>query len=165
MRPTHIILHCSATLDGHNVSWNAIRRYHASWKCEGMAITAEAAKEIGRQGIPVEKPWSDIGYHFGIEQIGEGYEILMGRMPNEQGAHCHAGGMNRCSLGICFVGAFDRTPPPKSQWQLGLKLVRALMDIYEIPPAFVYGHREIAPWKTCPGLMFSLDRFRRDLQK
>lgn len=163
MTPDSIILHCSATQDGHTVSWSAIRRYHMSWKCEGQAITAEAAKEMGQQGMPVQKPWNDIGYHFGIELIGNDYEILMGRMPTIAGAHCKDGGMNQRSLGICFVGDFEKTPPPQAQWDLGLTLVGALMNLCQIPVKRVFGHREFSPWKTCPGSRFDLERFRNEL--
>jgi hypothetical protein len=163
MAPDSIILHCSATKDRRTVSWSAIRQYHMSWKCEGQVITAEAAYEMGRQGMPVTKPWADIGYHFGIEQINDSYEILMGRMPHIQGAHCHSGGMNHHSLGICFVGSFNSNPPPEPQWKLGLKLVTALMRIYKIPPEHVFGHREFASNKSCPGMFFDLDKFRNEL--
>ena len=163
MTPDTIILHCSATPDGKTADWAAIRRYHTSWKREGIIITEETAREMHRQGMPVRRPWSDIGYHFGIELIGDGYEILMGRMPNIQGAHCADGGMNRRSLGICFTGDFDQAPPPEAQWRQGLKLVRALMAIYGIPASQVFGHREFAAHKSCPGREFDLDRFRLEL--
>jgi len=136
----YIMLHHSLTLDGQTVSWNAIRRYHM--------------QDLG---------WQDIGYHFGIELIGDHYEILAGRMLDEPGAHCKEQDMNRKSIGICFLGNFDLEQPAQKQWELGLKLVRSLAGIFEIPRNKVTGHREYAPYKSCPGTRFDLDRFRKEI--
>ena len=139
MRPTRIILHCSDTKDSGTVSWGAIRKYH---------------KEV--------KGWKDIGYHIGLEKIDDYYEILLGRMLNEQGAHCE--GHNIDSIGICFVGQFDDTPPPDMQWLTGVRLVDWLLSIFNLTHNDVYGHREFNPNKSCPGKMFDLDKFRSQLK-
>jgi len=136
----YILLHHSLTKDSQTVSWDAIRQYHT--------------RDLG---------WQDIGYHFGIELIGDHYEILAGRMLGEPGAHCKEQDMNRKSIGICFLGNFDLEPPVQKQWELGLKLVRSLSDIFEIPRNKVTGHREYAPYKSCPGTRFDLDRFRKEI--
>ena len=99
-----------------------------------------------------------------IELVDDHYEILMGRMPDQTGAHCTQEGMNSKSLGICFIGNFDLTPPENDQWNLGIKLVKYLIYIYKIPIEKVKGHREFASYKTCPGIMFDLDKFRGELQ-
>ena len=143
MVPTKIILHHSATKDSGTVSWNAIRRYHMN-----------------------DCAWDDIGYHFGIEYITDNgdpagsYEILMGRMPDVTGAHTT--GQNSMALGICFVGNFDEAPPPIKQWKQGLKLVKWICREWGITPFHVYGHRQFAN-KTCPGTMFDVDQFIREL--
>lgn len=143
MIPKRIILHHSATKDSGTVSWNAIRRFHINDNC-----------------------WDDIGYHFGIEFVEDkgdpngSYEILMGRTLSNIGAH--TSGQNYNSIGICFVGNFDNQPVPEGQWQAGLKLVRWLCSHYGIVKAAVYGHRDFAN-KTCPGKLFDVEKFRREL--
>jgi len=138
--PKNIILHHSLTADSKTVSWAAIRSYHMY--------------DLG---------WTNIGYHFGIELVGQKYEILTGRFITEEGAHCSQDKMNSRSVGICFVGNFDLMEPPIPQWDLGLSLVRSLMNILDVPREKVYGHREFAPYKSCPGKYFDLDLFRRSL--
>lgn len=165
MTPDAIILHHSLTKDGPTVSWQAIRHYHMSWKCEGRIIDPAQAPALMKQGAPVQRPWKDIGYHFGIELVNERYEILAGRMMTEDGAHCTQQGMNHHSLGVCFIGDFDAAPPSLEQRDLGLRLVRTLQQIFKIPTGRVYGHRELAPYKSCPGRKFDLAQFRADLLK
>lgn len=137
MEPKRIILHHSLTADSETVSWGAIRAYHRN--------------VLG---------WADIGYHFGIEKARDSYEIFLGRMPDETGAHCS--GHNHDSIGICFIGNFDLAAPPREQWILGVKLVRFLCDLYKIPFGEIHGHREYSS-KTCPGKLFDGGKFIRDV--
>jgi N-acetylmuramoyl-L-alanine amidase len=163
MKPSAIVLHHSLTKDGETVSWGAIRRYHTSYKYGGRIITPEAATGMINRGISVSRPWDDIGYHFGIELVGDHYEALLGRMPDEMGAHCRDGRMNYTSIGICLIGDFDHEPPPKEQWNLALRVVRWLMTACGIKRDEVFGHREFAGNRSCPGWMFDLKRFREEL--
>jgi hypothetical protein len=165
LKPDHLIVHHSGTLDGRSFSWPAIRAYHTAYKCEGYIIDPAHVRQLIAQGAPVESPWTDIGYHFGIELVDRHYEIAVGRMINEAGAHCAAAGMNHRSLGICFVGNFDERPMPLDQYALGLRLVRALMQVIGIPRSRVMGHCEVSPGggRTCPGRHFDLEQFRTDL--
>jgi hypothetical protein len=165
MTPDAIVLHHSLTADSQTVSWNAIRRYHTSWKYKGRIISPDQVQDLIEKGASVERPWSDIGYHYGIEQVDDRYEILVGRMMNQTGAHCPLQSMNRRALGICFIGDFDKTPVPDAQWILGVRLVRSLMAILHIGSDRIYGHRELAPYKSCPGTKFDLDQFRSELAR
>jgi N-acetyl-anhydromuramyl-L-alanine amidase AmpD len=107
----------------------------------------------------------DIGYHFGNELVGKHYEVLLGRMLDEQGAHCKQGGMNSHSIGVCFVGNFDLYEPPREQWILGVRLVRSLCRICKIQPERIHGHREFAPYKSCPGTQFDIEEFIRHVRR
>jgi N-acetyl-anhydromuramyl-L-alanine amidase AmpD len=149
IKPEYIILHHSLTKDSGTVSWQAIRNYHIN--------TLE---------------WDDIGYHFGIEFVSNNnnkakvlrknhYEVFVGRMLDKAGAHCR--GMNHNSIGICFVGNFDLYKPEHEMWTLGLKLVRSLMKVFNIPVKNVKGHRDFATYKSCPGLSFDMGKFRNQL--
>lgn len=161
---THVLLHCSATKDGATVSWPAIRHYHKSYAYQGRIISPARAHQLIKAGmVGVKKPWRDIGYHYGIEQVYNKYETFVGRHLTQQGAHCPQGGMNRKAIGICLVGSFDFAPPPDGQWQAALTLVRSLMELFNIPAVNVLGHRDYVGHKTCPGKQFDLAAFRQAL--
>lgn len=142
MKPDHIVLHCSATADSGTVSWNAIRKYHV-----------------------LTLGWRDIGYHFGIELVGDAYEVLVGRWWDQQGAHCAGGDMNYKALGVCCVGDFDLKTPPAVQWNKCLDLVLRLCATLKIDPDNVWGHGEIDGRKSCPGLLWDMARFRYQLKQ
>jgi hypothetical protein len=161
-RWTHIMIHHSATVDGRTFDWQAIRRYQMSWRIDGVSVTkAEYDRRLAiNAGKRFEPPWDDISYHFGDEKVNDHYEILVGRDLDRQGAHCV--GMNQRAIGVCFIGNFDVARVPADQWAAGLLFVRSLCRILLIPITCVVGHRDYAK-KTCPGEMFDMDLFRRDL--
>ena len=119
-----IIIHCSATREGQDVSVDTIRRWHV-----------------------VERGWSDIGYHYVIGLDGS---IEKGRLNNVQGAHTK--GHNKNSLGICYIGGCDKDMNPKDtrtdeQKRSFLILLEGLKSIY--PKAKIHGHNEFSS-KACP---------------
>ena len=129
---THIMIHHSLTKDSNTVSWNAIRKYHLG------------------QG------WLDIGYHFGLELVGDEYEALIGRPLNWEGSHCKEGGMNHKAIGICCVGNYDLvTPESKMLDTLVTRLILPLMRAFKIPSKNIVFHREFATYKSCPGILFT----------
>jgi hypothetical protein len=134
--PQYIVLHHSANQDHGTLDYMGLWDWH-----------------VNHNG------WRDIGYHFVIERIPR-YTVIMGRMPDEVGAHCK--GVNKKSLGVCFVGDFDSFSVPKEQWDLGIRLVEYLIDMYNIPIGNVRGHRDL--WNTaCPGKHFKMSDFINDL--
>ena len=76
-----VILHCSATPEGRDVSTETIRKWHT-----------------------VGNGWSDIGYHFVIRLDGT---LEIGRPLERIGAHVK--GQNRGSIGVCYIGGMERS--------------------------------------------------------
>lgn len=125
MRPVEkIIIHCSATPAGRNVTAGDIDRWHR------------------------QRGFRSIGYHYVILLDGT---ISRGRPEAEIGAHCR--GQNARSIGICYIGGIDpvtKLPADTrtaAQRRSMLELLRDLRRRY--PSATIHGHREFAP-KDCP---------------
>jgi N-acetylmuramoyl-L-alanine amidase len=118
-----IIIHCSATPEGRDVSTETIRQWH------------------------LKRGWSDIGYHYVIELDGK---IIPGRPIERIGAHCR--GENRSSIGICYVGGVNEEMIPKdtrTEAQRGA-LHSLLFDLTDnFAQATVHGHNEFSS-KACP---------------
>ena len=118
-----IIIHCTATREGVNVTPSQIKEWHLA------------------------RGFKTIGYHFVITLDGK---IHVGREICDVGAHCK--GQNKHSIGICYVGGLDengkskdtRTPEQKKSL---LELLKRLKKDY--PNATIHGHNEFAN-KDCP---------------
>jgi N-acetylmuramoyl-L-alanine amidase len=119
-----IIVHCTATPEGRDVTVDEIRRWHVE-----------------------EKNWSDIGYHWIVTLNGT---LERGRPEHIQGAH--AKGFNKNSIGLCYVGGVDKDMTPKDTRTKGQKetlkcILEDLKDRY--PNAEIIGHRDVSS-KACP---------------
>ena len=147
MNPQNVIIHHSLTKDGIVADWEAIRKYH---------------KEVNG--------WSDIGYHYGIERVGQGILLQVGRPESQTGAHCREMHMNLKSIGICVVGNFDLAPPGLEVMQFLVDIVKRKVAEYGIPFNAILGHREVGlmagfdwrkgQYKSCPGKHFNMDLLR-----
>lgn len=145
MKRTHIVVHHSLTADSETVSWAAIERHH-----------------IETNG------WADIGYHAGIEIVASSkfsrfaYQALLGRPEDQKAAACKEGDMNDVGLHVCCVGNFDLAPPSiELVTRLVQRVIEPWMRRYSIPAERIVGHRDFAPYKSCPGMRFDLDVIRR----
>ena len=120
-----IIVHCSSTREGQNISVDTIRKWHV----EGRG-------------------WTDIGYHFYIDIHGD---IYKGRDIAKIGAHTK--GQNRNSIGICYCGGVEvdgKTPKDtrtEEQEDSLLAVLRTLKAMY--PEAIIHSHNDFAR-KACP---------------
>ena len=119
-----IILHCSATRDGQDISTETIRGWHVN-----------------------ERGWSDIGYHFVVLLDGT---VDKARPVERQGAHVR--GKNKGSIGVCYIGGCDADMNPKDTRNEAQKksleeLISYLMESYD--DATLHGHNEFSS-KACP---------------
>lgn len=138
--PKRVIVHHSLTKDSGTVSWGAIRKYHTQ----------------------VKKWRGGIGYHVGVELVMSGgetyYEILMGRMWNRTGAHVR--GHNRNSLGICFIGNYDKIAPKKEMLEAGARVIALWLKLYGLTVDDIYSHHNFNINKSCPGELFDMEQLR-----
>jgi len=119
-----IIVHCTATPEGRNVSVDTIRKWHVE-----------------------DNGWSDIGYHWVIALSGA---IEKGRDESKSGAH--AKGHNANSIGVVYVGGCDAKMNPKDTRTEGQKeSLRCLLEDLKgrYPNAQIIGHRDVSS-KACP---------------
>ena len=135
-RIDEIIIHCSDTQEGCDVTAADIRRWHTTPREKGGAFG-----------------WSDIGYHVVIRIDGT---IELGRHITRIGAHC--AGHNEHSIGVCYVGgrrrrpdgtwkyADTRTPAQRKAMERIIRDTRAAFG----PHVQVHGHHEYNPKKACP---------------
>jgi len=118
-----IIIHCTATHEGQNVTAKQVDSWHK------------------------KRGWSGIGYHY---LIGLDGTIEEGRPLEQIGAHTK--GQNRNSIGVCYVGGLDADGNPKDTRteQQQDALINLITDLKErFPGATVHGHREFSA-KACP---------------
>ena len=125
MRAIHkIIIHCTATREGDDISVDTIRRWH------------------------LNRGWSDIGYHYVIDIKGN---INAGRPIELMGSHTR--GENKYSIGVAYVGGVEAdgvTPKDtrtKAQKDSIIRLVKKLKGCY--PDVSIHGHNEFSN-KACP---------------
>ena len=125
MRAIHkIIIHCTATREGDDISVDTIRKWHLA------------------------RGWSDCGYHYVIDIKGN---INAGRPIELMGSHTR--GENKYSIGIAYVGGVEadgKTPKDtrtKAQKDSIIRLVKKLKGCY--PDVTIHGHNEFSN-KACP---------------
>jgi len=125
---SRIILHCSATPEGREVSVETIRAWHSDPPPQGNG-------------------WSDIGYHYVISLDGE---VNIGRPVGTQGAH--VSGENEDSIGVCYIGGLDTAMTPKDTMTVPqeiafVELVKSLRCTFG--ELSIHGHNEYSS-KACP---------------
>jgi hypothetical protein len=134
--------------------WEAIRRYHLSYRIDGVIIAGkeefERRKAVG-QGKLFETPDLDIAYNFGIEEEAGTLKLRIGRPLTMPGAHCREGNQNNIAIGICCVGNYDQQPLDDGRFNFLVDLCLSLCLMFGISPGNIHGHRDYAPYKTCPG--------------
>ena len=136
----YIVVHHSATLDNSKLSMDDIRHYH-------MQVNG----------------WSEIGYHYVIEQVEDDVIMISARPLHLEGAH--APGRNKDSIGVCLVGDFDEAPPTSLLWRESVRRINDLMIAFNVPVERVLGHKEATLGRTCPGRFFNIEGLRKALKE
>lgn len=146
IKPTRVIIHCSASPNGRADTIDDIDRWHAQrgFRRDPTLIGAN------------RPDLKHVGYHFVIAVSGS---VDIGRGEREIGAH--VAGWNAHSLGVCLVGtdAFSA-----AQWESLRALLfgsrgsvaepnpNGLLGRHGLDAGAVCGHRDLPDvHKTCPG--------------
>lgn len=119
-----IILHCTATPPGMDVTAAMVRQWHIH-----------------------DRGFADIGYHFLVRLDGT---VEEGRPLDKIGAHCL--GHNTGSIGICYAGGVDKDgkTPMDTRTPSQKQALRSLVEFYRQKYGCnVHGHYEFAA-KECP---------------
>lgn len=119
-----IIVHCTATPEGREVTVNDLHRWHV-----------------------IENGWADVGYHWLIDLNGTLHEC---RPEHKSGAH--AKGYNKNSIGVCYAGGCDAEMNPKdTRTEAQKETLRCLLEDLRgrYPQAEIIGHRDVSS-KACP---------------
>ena len=119
-----IIIHCTATPEGRDVSIDEVRRWHVE-----------------------ERGWRDVGYHFLVRLDGT---VEEGRPIEMTGAHTRS--HNWDSIGIAYAGGMskDMTEPKDTRSDAQKDaLVDLICQLHDCYGGTVYGHRDFSE-KACP---------------
>lgn len=119
-----IIVHCTATPEGRDVSIDEVRRWHVE-----------------------ERGWRDVGYHFLVRLDGT---IEEGRPIEMTGAHTRS--HNWDSIGLAYAGGMskDMTEPKDTRTEAQKDaLIDLICQLHDTYGGTVYGHRDFSS-KACP---------------
>ncbi len=121
-----IIIHCTATPEGRDVTTKDLRRWHVE-----------------------ERGWSDIGYHFFIDLRGNVHEC---RPIERTGAHTK--GHNWDSIGVAYAGGMSsdgEVSEPKDTRNDAQKdaMIDLLCQLHDAYGGVICGHRDFSS-KACP---------------
>ena len=122
-----IVVHCSATREGTDVTIDDIRQWHR------------------------KRGFRDVGYHFVVYRDGT---VVEGRPLEQVGAHVK--GYNRHSVGICYIGGLSAIGEIKDTRTDAQKVAlrELLKDLKRrYPKARVCGHRDLSPDRNGDGII------------
>lgn len=122
-----IVVHCSATREGTDVTIDDIRQWHR------------------------KRGFRDVGYHFVVYRDGT---VVEGRPLEQVGAHVK--GHNRHSVGICYIGGLSAIGEIKDTRTDAQKVAlrELLKDLKRrYPKARVCGHRDLSPDRNGDGII------------
>jgi N-acetyl-anhydromuramyl-L-alanine amidase AmpD len=151
----YIIIHHSATPATNGSTDN-----------EGGAIYRAICMK-SRERWSTDFPFYVCDYHYLIGPTGR---VFMGQPIESPSWHATNYQVNLTSIGICFLGNFEKEIMHKAQFDAGVKLVRELMSKFKVPINGVMRHRDVVSDITgraystqCPGKNFPFIEFLKKL--
>ena len=132
-----IVIHHSATPDGADLDFLAIRKHHTT-----------------------VNGWRDTGYHLVCEMRDGQPLALFGRPLHWSGAHAGVTQFNQRGVGVCFVGNYEEQAPPHALLAEGARQIAGICHQLKIDPSehgVVIAHRDIKSTK-CPGAAFPMGK-------
>lgn len=105
------------------------------------------------QGFQMSRQkFSDIGYHYLIGGNGKVYE---GRSPSQRGAF--AGPNNEGSLGIAFIGNFEKQAPSPEAIEAAQKLLEQAVQQTQLAESYkLLGHSQVSATKSPGEALYAL---------
>lgn len=130
--------------------WESLRHYHLSYMIDNDVVDESEFKRLKKEE-PGEhffkEAYSDIGYHYGIEESGGIYIVRHGRSLSLSGAHTFVretgNYFNKQAIGICVLGGKKSNNLDEKSRLLLVSLCRLLLHIYKIPPEHIIGIKDI----------------------
>jgi hypothetical protein len=145
-------------------SYDRITFHHAA--CCGAYLYEEGIAQVRwiQQFHQDGRGWSDIGYHFVMDQSGRLYQgrpFLNTSVPLADGPvlaqGAHVGGYNRGNIGISVLGCYHPPEGPACMDVLSpaaldslVNAIAFLSERYQVPGTEIFGHRDFSS-TACPG--------------
>lgn len=149
MRPTHIVVHCSASTWGTAID---IDQWHKARGWKGIGYHAVILNGMSKS------QWHD-PFFDGAISPGRPLDEDADLEPQEIGAH--AQGWNNHTVAVCLIGTGKYTA---KQFDSLFRIIESWMIRFEVPIDHVIGHSEIpGVAKACPVL--NMDNLRDVLTK
>ncbi|MCT8139103.1 N-acetylmuramoyl-L-alanine amidase [Anaerobacillus sp. CMMVII] len=123
------------------------------------ATTSGSAEAFARYHVN-SLDWPGIAYHYVVNKDGS-----IDLCHDPEVVSYHVGNSNGRALGICMVGDFRTQTLERAQRNATLKLVRKLLNDFNLSVEDVWGHIEFPgyAWKPCPSI--SMEQFRASLRE
>jgi len=108
-----------------------------------------------RQRLYLNKMEPDLNYHYIIEEIGEEFEVMLGRPFGVMCNHPDIPSEYLFAFHICIMGNFDYSIPAKRLYdKLCYNVLAPLIYLHKIPKTRIFLHNELVKGSTCPGSFF-----------
>lgn len=129
--------------------WQRIVIHHTVTRDREALLDLEEIRRYHTAPKPRGRGWSDIGYHWVVEQVGRSvYAAAMARPMYRIGSH--VGGHNTGSIGVALVGDWSRREPPVACYNATAELCAALCRSMGIRSNQIFPHRHFRS-TLCPG--------------